>query len=269
MQSYQKSIPTPPKLRHSLSELPRAAIEGQALLLSLPLLRSAAKGDKHPVLIVPGFGGSDGSTLLLRKWLAHQNFASKTWDCGRNMATYRLRSIADALNFRQEMLAKLHRRVEQLYAEYDRKISLIGWSLGGLYVDQLAQECPERIRQVITLGAPHGDPRGTAAWSLMQRVYRGKLSDPDLECGIAAWRSSDEPKPRAVPTTVIYSPTDGLVAPKEARLPISAGAAHIAINASHCGLTINPRVYWLIANRLAQAEGQESDFCMSAKPCWL
>lgn len=268
MQSYQKNTPSSPALRHTLSDLPRAAIEGKSLLLSLPLLRNAASGDGHPVLVVPGFGGGDGSTLFLRKWLTTQNFNAKAWDCGRNIAGERLGSIADALAFRQQMTAKLQARVEEIYAEHGRKLSLVGWSLGGLYVAQVAQQSPELIRQVITLGTPHGDPRGTAAWSLLQRVYRGKMTDPDLELGLAAWRTGDT-SPRAVPTTIIYSESDGLVHPREARLPEAAGANHIQISASHCGLTINPRIYWLIANRLAQAEDQEDPLCKATKPWWL
>ncbi len=269
MKSYQNAPPKPPKLKHTLSDLPRAAIEGQALLLTLPLLRRAAKGDGHPVLIVPGFGGGDGSTAMLRRWLSGQNFSGKTWDCGRNIANSRLHNIADALAFRQEMLDKLQRRIEQIYTEQGRKLSLVGWSLGGLYVDHLAQQFPDLIRQAITLGTPHGDPRGTAAWTLMQRAYRGDIADPNLEAGLQAWKNPNSAKPRTVPTTIIYSASDGLVAPAEATLPDSAGANHIKINGSHCGLTINPRVYWLLANRLSQTEGNEHPISHLSKPWWL
>jgi pimeloyl-ACP methyl ester carboxylesterase len=269
MKSYQKVSPYPPKLTHTLSDLPRAALEGHTLLMTLPLLRRAAKGDGHPVLIVPGFGGGDGSTAMLRRWLTNQNFTGKTWNCGRNWADKRLLNIADAVAFRQEMLDKLHNRIEQVYAEHRCKLSLVGWSLGGLYVDQLAQQFPALIRQAITLGTPHGDPRGTAAWSIMQGLYRSNAVDPNLEEGIKAWQNRDIAKPRTVPTTIIYSASDGLVEPSQARLPESSGANHIQINASHCGLTINPRIYWLLANRLAQTEGQEQPLTQVQKPWWL
>ncbi|WP_273908748.1 esterase/lipase family protein, partial [Enterobacter bugandensis] len=67
--------------------------------------------------------------------------------------------------------------VKELSDKHGSKISLVGWSLGGLYARQLAKMMPERVRQVITLGSPFaGDPRSTNAW----RVYEwasGRKSD--------------------------------------------------------------------------------------------
>ena len=35
-----------------------------------------------------------------------------------------------------------------------REVTLIGWSLGGLYAREIAKALPHRVRQVITLGTP-------------------------------------------------------------------------------------------------------------------
>ena len=96
--------------------------------------------------------------------------------------------------------------VHELNDTHGRTVSLVGWSLGGLYARQLAKMMPERVRQVITLGSPFAaGPKATNAW----RVYE-----------MASGRRADEEDPRfggvtgapPVPTTAIFSRTDGICA---------------------------------------------------------
>src|SRR3954470_12810421 len=128
----------------------RAIHEFGAFLGALPLLSLAPRGDGHPVLVLPGLVASDGSTRALRTFLSGKGYAVSGWSQGRN---YGLREGVQ------------HAMVDLLCELNDiqgRKVSLVGWSLGGLYARQLAKMMPDRVRQVITLGSPFAsNPKAT------------------------------------------------------------------------------------------------------------
>src|ERR1700694_1285868 len=136
-----------------------------------------------------------------------------------------------------------------------RKISLIGWSLGGVYARQLAKMMPDRVRSVITLGSPFaGNPKATHAW----RVYE-----------IASGRRADEQPDRfggslsttpPVPTTAIFSRTDGICAWQGCIEKPSARSENIEVESSHCGMGHHPAVVYAVADRLAQPEGKWAPF---------
>src|SRR6202048_2742555 len=134
----------------------RALHEFGAFLGALPLLSLAPRGDGHPVLVLPGLVASDTSTRPLRSFLKNRGYTVSGWRQGRNMG------LRDGV---QRAMVDL---VQELSEASGRKISLVGWSLGGLYARQLAKMMPDRVRSVITLGSPFsGNPRATHAW----RVY--------------------------------------------------------------------------------------------------
>src|SRR6478735_768556 len=148
----------------------RAIHEFSAFLGALPLLSLAPRGDGHPVLVLPGLVASDASTRALRTFLSGKGYAVSGWRQGRN---YGLREGV------QHAMVDL---VRELSDRHGRKISLVGWSLGGVYARQLAKMMPERVRQVITLGSPFAaGPKATNAW----RVYE-----------MASGRRADEEDPR-------------------------------------------------------------------------
>ena len=137
----------------------RALWEAGATLALWPLLQLAPRGDGHPVLVLPGLVASDESTRLLRRYLRGRGYEVHGWGLGRNLGPRA--GVEDA------MIA----RIETLYDQSGgRKVSLVGWSLGGVYARLLANRMPERVRSVITLGSPFtGNPRASNAW----RVYEG------------------------------------------------------------------------------------------------
>jgi pimeloyl-ACP methyl ester carboxylesterase len=221
----------------------RAIHELGAFLGALPLLSLAPRGDGHPVLVLPGLVASDVSTRPLRSFLSSKGYAVSGWGQGRN---YGLRAGV------QHAMVDL---VRELNDTHGRKISLVGWSLGGLYARQLAKMMPERVRQVITLGSPFaGDPRSTNAW----RVYewasgrRADEVDPRFGGGLA------EPPP--VPTTAIFSRTDGICAWQGCMERPSAQTESIEVESSHCGMGHHPAVVYAVADRLAQAEAKWQAF---------
>src|SRR3977135_1287212 len=130
----------------------RAIHELGAFLGALPLLSLAPNGDGHPVLVLPGLGVSDHSTRPLRSFLKSRGYSVSGWRQGRNLG------LRDGV---QDAMVDL---VRELSDTHGRKISLVGWSLGGLYARQLAKMMPDHVRSAITLGSPFaGNPKGTNA----------------------------------------------------------------------------------------------------------
>jgi len=144
-------------------------------------------------------------------------------------------------------LRDLLRRVHE---STGRKVSLVGWSLGGVYARDLALQMPDMVRAVITLGSPFaGDIRATNATRLYEAISGETVDDnPEMLQAIAG----DLP----VPATSIYSRTDGIVNWHTSLLRPSETAENIEVYfASHIGLGVNPAALWAVADRLAQPEG--------------
>ncbi|MEJ6023913.1 alpha/beta hydrolase [Ramlibacter sp. PS4R-6] len=198
------------------------------------------QGDGHPVIVYPGLGGGAITTSHLRRFLKDCNFSVHDWEGGVNTGP---EGVFD------DWLGSLEERVQQLHALHGRKVSLIGWSLGGVYARELAKRSPQSVRQVITLGTPfnalaHGNHAGTV-FKILNRD-RAHLP-PDMQ-----ERISDCPP---VPTTSVYSKSDGIVCWQgciEKRGPASES---VEVHASHLGMVTHPQVLRIIANRLAQPEG--------------
>jgi pimeloyl-ACP methyl ester carboxylesterase len=227
----------PPSLGLLLAEA-RSVLELNASLLLAPLLLQAPHSDGHPVLVLPGLLASDISTVPMRKLLTRLGYQSIGWDLGRNLGgVYRMRQ-------------QLRERLELIHQRAGRKVSLVGWSLGGVYARDLALHRPQLVRSVISLGSPFsGDVTATNASRVYERLSGERLEDIDL-ADIKAL-AGDLP----VPTTSIYSRTDGIVNWRTSLLRPSATAENIEVHlASHIGLVVNPAVLWAIADRLAQPE---------------
>ncbi len=219
----------------------RALAEWAACLLAWPFLRSSPRGDGHPVLVLPGLLAGDASTAVLRRYLQRAGFASHPWGLGRNRGPG------------EDTIERLAERVHRLAKRSGRKVSLVGWSMGGALAHGLAQAIPERVRSVITLGSPlAGHPHQTNAWRLFERVSGLAADAPELleRMGQSA----------LVPTTAILSKSDGIVHWRCCMVPVGENAESIEVNASHFGLGVHPVVLWIIAERLAQPEGEWHPF---------
>jgi hypothetical protein len=230
----------PPSRRLLLAEA-RAVYELAAFLWAYPWLRLLPAGDGHPVMVFPGLAASDVSTVPLRTFLSDRGYAAHGWDLGRN------RGLKPGLNeFKLDRLRELRRR-------HGRKVSLIGWSLGGIFARELAKRAPEDVRQVITLGSPvKGSPRAThAAW-----LYE-MLSGHSV---YAAKSGSQLHLPPPVPTTAIFSRSDGIVAWQCCVEDERTHTESVEVWASHCGLGHNPAALYVIADRLGQKEGSWAPF---------
>src|SRR5689334_9689961 len=221
----------------------RGLFELNSSLLLSPLLLRAPKGDGHPVLALPGFLASDLSMAPMRRYLKELGYDAHAWNMGRNLG-----GVAS----KREALRDL---LQRIYEQTGRKVSVVGWSLGGVYARDLALQAPDMVRSVITLASPFAnDVRATNATRLYEHLTGESVGDnPELEQAIAG----DLP----VPVTSIYSRTDGIVNWRTCLLRPSDTAENIEVHlASHVGIGVNPAALWAVADRLAQGEGHFSPF---------
>lgn len=230
----------------ALTELPRAIAEFGSLGFAAPMLARAPRGDGHPVLVLPGFVTTDVSTRVLRNYLAKLGYDAHAWELGRNLGP-------KAIGHEGE---KLIARLQAVHEATGKRVSIVGWSLGGVMARQLSRRAPEAVRQVITLGSPFtGSPRATNAWRAYQVLTGHKIDSDDAQSQL---RESEAPPP--VPSTSIFTREDGVVAWQNCIEPAGPETDNIQVHGSHCGLGVNPAVLYAIADRLAQADGDWHPF---------
>jgi hypothetical protein len=198
-------------------------------------------GDGHPVVVYPGLAGGALTTAHLRNFLRQSGFTAHDWGGGINTGP-------DG-EF-DEWLARWVERVRDLHDQQGRKVSLVGWSLGGVYAREVAKRCPDSVRQVITLGTPFGSLRGANHAGTIYKLVNGDTAQltPELEARLR------ECPP--VPTTSIFSKTDGIVSWRGCIERKSERSESVEVSASHLGMGTHPEVLRIVANRLAQPEGQ-------------
>ncbi|MFT5335825.1 MAG: pimeloyl-ACP methyl ester carboxylesterase [Halioglobus sp.] len=229
-----ESYVAPPSALLALTEAHRTFIEVVSLSLSHSALRKSPRGDGHAVMVLPGFFGDDGYNTPLRRFLSGLGYSVYGWAQGRNLGP------------RDGVLESLEERLEFVYREHGGPVSLIGHSLGGIFARELARELPDYVRQVISLGSPFGEGRLTA--SHLARVF-SRLNPPE-ELTIDQEVLAQAPP---VPNTAIYSRGDGVVNWKTSvQVDGHAQSESIRIVGSHCGMTMNPTAWFLMAERLAQ-----------------
>ncbi len=225
-----------PRTWHTVLES-RVAFEALAHLSSRPLHRYLPKGDGHPVLVIPAFLTSDAFTATLRSSLAKLGYDPHPWGLGLNTGLH------------QSKLEQLQKRLKEIVLQRQQKITLIGWSLGGLYARSLANLNSEHVRQVITLGSPFGIPavESEGVQSAVGRIFmllNGGGTDPMMDKP-ELWQ--DTPP---VPFTGIFTESDGVVHWHYCLDEKHQHSENIRVPGSHVGLTHNPVVLYLLADRL-------------------
>jgi pimeloyl-ACP methyl ester carboxylesterase len=222
----------------------RAPMEFFSLVAALPWLARLPRGDGHPVLVFPGMGASDITTVPLRRCLQALGYVTQAWGQGFNFGP------------RPGVIERSADDLRALAEAHGQPVSLIGWSLGGIYARELAKMHPSLARCVITLGTPFtGHPKATNAWRIYELLSRSKVGDADVMAEIR--------KPPPVPTTSIYSRTDGVVAWRCSLNDPGPLVENIEVPASHVGMGMNPLALYAVADRLAQPVGRWQPFDVS------
>lgn len=221
----------------------RTLLELGMYFFTIPVLQNLTtfpKGDGHPILVLPGFMASDISTIVLRNFLQGLGYRVYPWKLGRNLAHY------------EELETLMAERVLYLKKKHNRNVSIIGWSLGGVYARELAKALPNDVRQVITLGSPFGgiNQNNNIEW-VVEWITGRKVQEIDNELVEKILKTPP------VPTTAIFTRTDGIVS-WQACIEKEEGpiTENLEVLGSHCGLGHNPMVLMYIAERLAQKEGE-------------
>jgi dienelactone hydrolase len=237
-----------PRALLSLLEI-RAPLEFATLVATLPTLARAPKGDGHPVLLLPGFAAGDATLEPLRLFLRSRKYDVETWGLGKNVG------------FNRRYAKVIEQKLRYMHHRSGRKVSLLGWSLGGVFAFFASHVAPECVRTTISLGSPlRLDPDYPPPPSVLA-MYRALENPKGTLAHAAHSRSRAMRASPPVPSTCIYSDTDGIVPPHQATLAGDpADHENIRVPGSHSGLGVNFLVMWIIADRLAQAEGKWRPF---------
>lgn len=218
----------------------RMALELAASAVRTRDLHEWPQGDGHPVIVIPGFLAGPESTAFLRAHLRRLGYRTHDWRQGRNLGVHpRLGEVLE------DLLLEVHDR-------YGRRVSLVGWSAGGIYAREMARALPHYTRSVITLGSPfRGHPESTRAWRMYQLLNRGDHTRALFTEEARAARAA----PLPVPTTCIYSRNDGIVAWECCVSEPADLTENVEVTASHLGYGHEYETLRVVADRLAQPEG--------------
>ena len=213
-------------------------VRGLAGFAVMPLaaawLSSAPRGDGHGVLVVPGLLASDMSTSVLRRFVRRLGYRAVGWNLGRNRGPT------------ERVIGELPRELASLAERTGGAVSVIGWSLGGIYARELARRQPEQVRQVITLGSPFAltDARQSHA----DRAYRRRAH---LHATQGLPTPEEVAQPIGVPSTAVYSRYDGIVAWRACICQETELHENVEVRCAHLGFGTDPATLWLVADRLA------------------
>ncbi|MGV0036449.1 MAG: esterase [Candidatus Azotimanducaceae bacterium WSBS_2022_MAG_OTU7] len=237
----------PPSPRLLFREAPRLFGEMAALAATAPFLSLAPRGDGHPVLVMPGFSVGDQSTAIIRCYLKSLGYDANPWGLGRNLGP-----------MMPDLFLRLRQAFESVFETGGReKVSIVGWSLGGVYARLLAHVYPDQVRHVITLGSPYrGSPRSTRVYPIVREMMDGPLE----QLPINELRRLAGTPINNIPTSSIYSRHDSIVPWQIATEPTGATSENIEVFTGHIGLGVSPAVLFAIADRLSLAEGQWRPF---------
>jgi len=215
----------------------RAPLEAAALVPALPLLLRAPRGDGHHVVTIPPFGVGDAFTTVLRTYVGRLGYEVHKWGRAEILAFHRLGKIAV-------------RRLNEVAEIAGGPVSLIGHSLGGIYAREVARAAPDHVRRVITVGSPFaGDLKSNVVWPVYETVTGTRIGSIPAE---VMARMND---PLPMPSTAIYSRSDGVVSWTSCIDVEAPGVENVEVPGSHIGLLHNPAVLYVIADRLAQPPG--------------
>ncbi|CAA0107622.1 Uncharacterised protein [BD1-7 clade bacterium] len=244
-----------PSIRQLMQEFPRATSEIASLSFRLaPLIFQSPKAPKldNPILLLPGYMVGDGAMTPLSFFLKRIGYQPHGWQLGRNVepADMRIRRVEDAAAYRDHMAQRVCQRVDQIRQTTGKKVTLIGWSMGGcIGLDAVNQGA--EVNTLITLGSPFGDPRGTSMWNIMRAVQPGNVSEHAMD--FSRWLDRTNLREDSPNIHVMFSKRDGIVGEQIARLPEHPKVKHVEVVSSHMGFATNPTVYKQIARILAAA----------------
>jgi WS/DGAT/MGAT family acyltransferase len=243
-QPVSKVLVKPPSKTFLMLEFARTPWEMGAHYLARSILSLAPKGDGHMVMAIPGFLANDLTTKAMRMYLNRCGYQTSGWKQGTNYG------------YSDKVGGNLVWRVSRLFKKHG-KISLVGQSLGGVYACELARMYPHMVRFVITLGSPYADIENASNVMWLYNRINGKEHGKRFD-----YQPQRCQIPPPVPTTSVYSKTDGIVSWRSSDIDKhhNGQCESVEILGSHIGMSFNPHSLWVVANRLAQSEDDWQPF---------
>jgi len=229
-----------PSMYLAATEMLRASLEGICLMMSSPALAAAPQGDGHGVMVLPGFATDDHVTSFLRRFLSRLGYEVHPWGLGFNLdhrtAGYDGEHVA--------------RQIDRIVDVTGRKVSLVGWSLGGVIAREAARRDPRAVRQVISIASPFcGNPHANHVGAVYTLLSGNRVDSPE-----AMRRFALGPTTLPMPSTAIYSRSDGVTAWQNCVAHTDHQSENVEVNSSHFGMVMNTTVFQIVADRLAQSE---------------
>lgn len=241
------------------------ALSAPAAMLASTLKPSNQRFE-HPVIVLPGFGTHDVSTVPLRYFLRRQGFDARGWGLGFNFAGRDLKpsfeDLSDRWSFDRTrtnngeaevpaLIDKMTEVIAELYETEKKPVHLVGWSLGGLVAREVARDLPEAVLSIVTMGSPVlGGPKYSAVAQLFS------LRNMDLDWIEDEINNRARAKMITQPITLIFSKRDGIVGWKAQQDTINPDVTPIEVNVSHLGLGVNAKVWRLVKEALVRVETQ-------------
>ncbi|HEX6246978.1 MAG TPA: alpha/beta fold hydrolase [Nocardioidaceae bacterium] len=208
---------------------------------SLTPLRSV-----DPVVLVPGFMAGDSTLLPMARHLRKLGYR-----------TYRSTMHAN-VGCTQEAAYALERRIEAIAIRRERKVTIVGHSLGGLLARAIAVRRPDLVDAIITMGSPMLAPGAIhpvlaldlAVVIALRRAGLGSMMGEDCTSGDCARLSWDEARRELDPSvgfTSVFSRRDGVV---DWRSCLDPAAETVEVTTSHVGMAVDPVVLDVVVARL-------------------
>ncbi len=217
-----------PTFRRFLAE---AEVMGEVLQRRRRIIPVVKAEIPRTVMVLPGFMTHPLRMRYMAQHLEKAGHTAKRWGLGFNLGPT------------EENLEQLEKRLLELHERSGEKVVLLGWSLGGIFGRELAKRQPQAVAKVITMGSPFsGDPRANNVWRVYQFVTGHKVDDPPVETDVAA-------KP-PVETVALWSPRDGMIAPRAAcGMPGERDRA-IALRCTHIGFSYSAEAIETVLSEL-------------------
>jgi pimeloyl-ACP methyl ester carboxylesterase len=237
--------------RHHAPDSSLAMMENIAMLLApsealvaMFFQSTARTGDGHPVLVIPGLGVTDMAMASFHEMLRRAGYDPTGWGLGMN-GGYSLEN--------EEKLAHQLRSVSRTVG---RRVSIIGWSMGGMYARAIAQDVPDHVRQVITLGTPWRGIEDTTPALLWEYQTGHSIDDfwsPEVHARLTRIGESIP-----VPFASIYSRDDGIASWESchADLDPAARCQSVTVSGQHFHLPVSVEAFDVVAHLLRQREGE-------------
>lgn len=201
-------------------------------------LAAGMAGDGRTILLIPGLMASEQRMDSLRAVLNAAGYDAHGWGMGRNYGP------------RPDSLERIDDRVEAIRGEGQR-VTLVGWSLGGLYAREYAKRFPDKVAGVISMGTPFsGDPRANHAWRLYQLVSGHPVDRPPFACVV-----SEKPP---VPTVALWSRRDGVILPECTRGRAGERDRAIEVDCTHMGFAAAPEGIAAVGRALEMIAAQST-----------